>query len=219
MSRKIKGKGRGLLQNVHATELARAGEARQAALDQAEAELERIAEILPSATSAGLSLSEISRITGVSRPTLYDLRRRSGGTPDADLEVLATLAADGPLREGDLMEATGESVGRIRTALERHDSKGWVERVEGATGTVFSLTSDGRKALDEWDFGSRFDERTTKTLRVALSVMRFTPEERADVERKIAQAEAQGRERLGFLEAFLMGVQNELARRQKADTA
>jgi DNA-binding MarR family transcriptional regulator len=192
--------------------LEQAGSARDVALSQADAELDRIAELLPGALSAGLSLSEIARITGVSRPTLYELQRRRGGARDVDLELLVALAAAGPQSPTELSKSVGVSAARLRNTVERLVEKGWLERLEGPGGVRLATTQAGEAALDGWDFGGRFEERTTKTLRLVLDALRFTPEERADVERKIARAEAEGTERLGFLEAIRMGTEAELAR-------
>ena len=58
-------------------ELRGLGERRRAALAEAQAVLERVEELLPEALHAGISLSEIARLSGVSRPTLYALKERS----------------------------------------------------------------------------------------------------------------------------------------------
>lgn len=213
-----KRRGKAVLQTLHARELEEAGAARQAALDEAEVQLDRIGELLPGALSAGLSISEIARLTGVSRPTLYELQRRSGGARDLDLEVLAAVSAAGPQSESELSESLDVPEAGVRPITKRLISKGWLERLEGARGTLFAATDDGSAAVETWDLGGRLDERTTRTLRLVLDVLRFSPDERADVERKIARAEAEGTERLGFLEAIRMGVEAELARaRGKGD--
>ena len=69
-----------LVRGLHLSELQAAGAARAVALHQAELELDRVARLLPDALQAGISLAEIARVAGVSRPTLYELRARYGGS-------------------------------------------------------------------------------------------------------------------------------------------
>src|SRR5436190_24182806 len=94
------------LKAMHKHVLAAAGEARLAAMQEATTELERIADLLPGALESGLSLAEISRITGVSRPTLYELQRESTATPDRGIQLLAALVAGG----AQTIEELGESL-------------------------------------------------------------------------------------------------------------
>jgi DNA-binding IclR family transcriptional regulator len=54
-------------------ELSQTGERRQQALEQAQAELDRIAELAGEAVGEGIAIAEIARLTGVSRPTIYEL--------------------------------------------------------------------------------------------------------------------------------------------------
>jgi hypothetical protein len=49
---------------------------RRQSLDAAEAALNEIADLLPSALEAGITKLEIQRLTGVSRPTIDRLLRR-----------------------------------------------------------------------------------------------------------------------------------------------
>jgi hypothetical protein len=64
-------KGKAVVRTLHLSELQDAGEARLSAIDRADVQREVICSLLPGALKAGLSLAEISRVTGVSRPTLY----------------------------------------------------------------------------------------------------------------------------------------------------
>src|SRR3954451_16932134 len=89
-------KARALVRALHLTELENAGAARAAALAQADAELQRIAARLPDALDAGISLSEIARVTGISRPTLYELRGRQSDSPrDLTLALLQLIGTRG----------------------------------------------------------------------------------------------------------------------------
>jgi DNA invertase Pin-like site-specific DNA recombinase len=76
----------------YAEELGRLGERRRAAQAEDQAVLERIEEVLPGALGSGLSLSEVARLTGVSRPTLYGLKRRAGAGRRLEDRTAAGLA-------------------------------------------------------------------------------------------------------------------------------
>ncbi len=83
---------RATAQALYVTDLETAGAARSDALREADAHLDRIARLLPDALSAGLTLAEIARIAGVSRPTLYQLRARYGSEAELRLALLETVA-------------------------------------------------------------------------------------------------------------------------------
>jgi hypothetical protein len=51
-------------------QLQRHGERRRQSLDAADEALKEIADLLPSALEAGITKTEIQRLTGVSRPTI-----------------------------------------------------------------------------------------------------------------------------------------------------
>ena len=57
-------------------ELRELGERRRAALAEADAALRRVEELLPEARDLGLRMSEIAALSAVSRPTLYEFKRR-----------------------------------------------------------------------------------------------------------------------------------------------
>jgi DNA invertase Pin-like site-specific DNA recombinase len=57
-------------------ELKRLGETRRQALTTAEQALDDIAKLLPAALEAGLTTTEIAKLTGVSRPTIYTLKHQ-----------------------------------------------------------------------------------------------------------------------------------------------
>lgn len=61
---------------VYVDELRELGERRRAALAEADAALRRVQELMPGALDAGVSLSEVAKLSAVSRPTLYAIRRR-----------------------------------------------------------------------------------------------------------------------------------------------
>src|SRR5687768_12447410 len=91
-------RGRAAVRALHLDNLEKAGADRAAALRLVDEHLDRIAQMLPLALQAGISLSEISRVTGVSRPTLYELRGRYADSPgDLELAVLQSVATGGPI--------------------------------------------------------------------------------------------------------------------------
>ena len=148
-------KGRALARAVHVSELQAAGAARALALHEAEQQLDRVARLLPDALEAGLSLSEISRITGVSRPTLYELRGRYGGSErDLTLAVLQAVASRGPLTMGELADWLSRDeaeVGRVVRAHIESDRMDWDP--ESRPGSVaVEITSRGLDALEGWEF-------------------------------------------------------------------
>ncbi|HET7485580.1 MAG TPA: helix-turn-helix domain-containing protein [Solirubrobacterales bacterium] len=64
-------------------ELGTAANERQGHLQAADTATKRIVELLPGAADAGLSIAEISRLTGYSRPTLYRLLNEARPKYDA----------------------------------------------------------------------------------------------------------------------------------------
>lgn len=197
-------RGLALVQTLHRHELQEAGSARKAALEDADAQLERIAQHLPGALQAGLTVAEVSRITGVSRQTVYDLQKRKT-SPDRRFAILSALAGESPQPVSALAEDADQAVAG-RELIDRLAAQGLVDLGHDAAGVeTASLTPDGEDTLGAWEFGS-FEGRITRPLRVALDVLRFTPEERAEFESKIAAAEAAGTTRLGLLESLRIGV-------------
>jgi DNA-binding MarR family transcriptional regulator len=202
-------RNRALVNTLHRHELEDAGEARRIAEAAAVAQLDRIARHLPGALNAGLSLAEISRITGVSRPTLYELQKRYGRVADPRFEVLAGLASEGPQTVKELASRLEEDAEKVRRIVRDLTRRAWAERVGDSPergGGLVGLTTHGEDALAGWELGGSFEDRTTKPLRIALDLLRFTPEERQDIERKISRAEAEGKSRLGLMESLRMGV-------------
>jgi hypothetical protein len=79
---------RGLYRN----ELARVAREREASLEQADAAMTRIRQMLPGALQAGVSVVELAQITGLSRPTLY--RLLADARQQQDLRGLAVQLED-----------------------------------------------------------------------------------------------------------------------------
>lgn len=86
-----------MLQVLHRNELSESGRRLMAGREETQRELRRIATILPAARYAGLTMAEISRLTGLSRPTLYSLEKRRGtGERDITIAILGALGGMGP---------------------------------------------------------------------------------------------------------------------------
>lgn len=172
-------KGRGIVRALHESELANAGADRADALLRAEYALERIARQLLDALDAGLGMTEIAQLTGVSRPTLYELRARySDSSRDLRLAVMQALMR----RETSFPDALPGHLGRpmeeIRPILEEFEERGWIELnldegeprgvPEGARGAIVSGSRDdmhypygvswaGYEALERWRFEGEHD--------------------------------------------------------------
>jgi DNA-binding phage protein len=202
-------RGRALVQTLHRHELEEAGAARKAALAEADAQLERIAEHLSGAVRAGISMAEIARSTGVSRQTLYQLQKRHSA-PDLRFAVLAAVAEMSTQTVAELARATAQEEATVREVVQRLAADGLLAVSAPPTGAErVSLTANGEDALAAWEFGT-LEERTTRPLRLALDVLRFSPDERAEVDRKIAIAEANGISRLGLAKSLRMGLKASL---------
>ena len=150
-------KARAHVRALHLTELENAGAARATALAQAEAELQRIAARLPDALEAGISVSEIARVTGISRPTLYELRGRHSDSPrDLTLALLQLIATRGALPVPQLPAEMGRPREEYGDVLEGLIKDGLVdyEIDEGPDGpeALFVLTEQGGHLLENWEF-------------------------------------------------------------------
>ena len=141
---------------LYVSQLEAAGGARARALREAEGHLDRIARLIPDAVNAGLSLTDVARITGVSRPTLYQLRARYGEShAHLRLAVLqAVTTSDGSLAsmvralgrpEGDLWPVLTDFMDAGALDLEPLDDE------EGEPQPAFQLTQKGEHLMD-WLF-------------------------------------------------------------------
>jgi multidrug efflux pump subunit AcrA (membrane-fusion protein) len=154
-------KARAITRSLHADELRAAGTARKAALDAADAQLDRVARLLPTALEGGLSLSEIGRITGVSRPTLYELRGRySASSAHAQLAVLQAIAQSGSLAGSELQAKVGRSRTELLPLIRPFIAQGFVEHEvdEEAEHEAFSITDSGLDLLEQWSFDDEASE-------------------------------------------------------------
>jgi transcriptional regulator with XRE-family HTH domain len=150
-------KARGFVRALHLTELEHAGRARAAALEQADIELQRIAARLADALEAGISLSEIARVTGVSRPTLYELRTRRSDLPrDLTLALLQLIGTRGAVPVSTLSAEMGRPGAEYSAVLDSLISDGFIEYEveEGPDGPegLYVLTGKGHDLLENWQF-------------------------------------------------------------------
>jgi hypothetical protein len=106
--------GRANVRALYVSQLETAGRARDEALREADGHLDRIARLIPDALKAGLSLTDVARITGVSRPTLYQLRARYGES-HANLRI-AVLQA---------VQNTDGSLAALVRELDRPEAELW----------------------------------------------------------------------------------------------
>ena len=144
---------RALVRGLHLSELQTAGAARARALHEAEVELDRIARLLPEATQAGISLAEIARVAGVSRPTLYELRAKYGGSVrDMRLAVLQTLANHGALSSRELEDRVGGDDGERAKVLSAFVDREVDVEPDEAGAPLSGITPAGMDALEHWSF-------------------------------------------------------------------
>ena len=141
---------------LHLSELETAGTARTLALHEAEKQLDRVARLLPNAMQADISITEIARVTGVSRPTLYELQGRYGGSlADLRLGVLQTIALRQPIANEQLSllfdgrdELAHVIVDLAKEGLIEFDAEPTPEGDEA----ILMVTPGGYDALERWDF-------------------------------------------------------------------
>lgn len=154
-------RARGALRALYLGEAAEIGRKRAEALRDAEAQLDRLARLLPNAIGAGVALSEIARIAEISRPTLYQLRARYSDDPgDLRLGVLQATAA-GEVTAGDIAEIIGRPRYEVNAVLTDLEQRGWVhsEPIEYRDGSgadwAWGLLAAGLDALEGWSFDVR----------------------------------------------------------------
>jgi len=150
-------KGKATVRALHLSELEAAGRARARALAEADKQLDRVARLLPDAVGGGLSLSEIARVAGVSRQTLYELRARySDSDGDLRLAVLQSVAWMQPATADEIANHLGRDAGDISRTLSDFVRKDLVDlgsrRTEDGEDVEFDLTLAGTSTLDNWIF-------------------------------------------------------------------
>jgi cell division protein ZapA (FtsZ GTPase activity inhibitor) len=152
-------KGKVLARTLHLRELQAAGAARALALHEADEQLERIAQRLPDALSAGLSVTEISRSSGVSRQTVYELKARQGTIGDVRLAVLQAVMLHSPITTQQIakrLKRPTDEVSRVASELFDKEwidveSLGYVDE-DGGREPAWCCTFDGYQTLEQWTF-------------------------------------------------------------------
>ncbi len=150
-------KGRGVVRALHLSELRAARAARELAIREADLQLERIARILPNALGAGITLSEVARVTGLSRPTLYQLKARySDDDRDVVLGVFQTIANVGRATDASLAENLGRQVDEIEKVRKGFLDQGLLDEDFNDNpddpAMEYWLTEAGFRALEEYRF-------------------------------------------------------------------
>jgi hypothetical protein len=148
-----------VIKSLHARGLAEAGAARAIALKEAERQLDRIARLLHDALQGGVSMTEIARVTGVSRQTLYELRGRYGDTADLRFAVLQSLATQGASTARHLAEDVRRPEVEVQPLLADLIDQGLADWLLGDEDVRFAggdfecyLTMQGLRALEAWSF-------------------------------------------------------------------
>jgi DNA-binding phage protein len=148
-----------VIKSLHARGLAEAGAARAVAIEEAERQLDRIARLLHDALQGGVSMTEIARVTGVSRQTLYELRGRYGDTADLRFAVLQSLATQGESTARHVAEHVRRPESEVEpllTELIDQGLAGWEFDDQDVSfpggNTECYLTMPGLRALEEWSF-------------------------------------------------------------------
>jgi DNA-binding phage protein len=151
-------KGKALVRALHLSELGAAGSARALALHQVDEQLDRVARLLPDALQAGISMSEIARTTGISRPTLYELRARYGGSVgDLRLAILQSVITSTAVTTAGLAERLAREPSEIKVLVGGFLDEGvldtQVDRVgEDEYEECLYLTANGLQTLEAWIF-------------------------------------------------------------------
>jgi DNA-binding MarR family transcriptional regulator len=149
-------RSKALVRALHIGELQAAGARRALALDEAEEQLDRIARLLPDALRGGLTITEIGRVTGISRPTLYELKARYGDeVGDLRFGVLQAVIMGTGL-DDDIAERLKRKSSEVSDVLRelRHEGLVDIEPYETADGieSEYHMTPKGMDALEDWQF-------------------------------------------------------------------
>lgn len=149
-------RGKALVRALHLGELQAAGAKRALALDAAEDQLDHIAKLLPDALQGGLTMTEISRVTGISRPTLYELKARYGDSVgDLRLAILQSLALKAGTTDemAARLKRKSSEVGELIGGFVQEEWVGF-DPIESEDGTElqYYLTLEGLKMLEHWQF-------------------------------------------------------------------
>ncbi|MGH2841969.1 MAG: hypothetical protein ACRDKL_00070 [Solirubrobacteraceae bacterium] len=154
-------RAQGALRALYLGELAGIRQERAEALRRAERQLDRLARLLHNAHEAGIGLSEIGRVVGLSRQTLYQLRARySENVGDVRLAVLQATVGGTTVKQ--IVSAVGRTGAEVEAVLVGLEAEGWVRRPEpddflddlggpaGPPAIDWLMTVEGVRALESW---------------------------------------------------------------------
>jgi DNA-binding phage protein len=160
-------RGVAAIRSLHVRGLAEAGAARAAALAEADKQLDRIARLLHDALEGGVAMTEIARVTGVSRQTLYELRGRYGDTADLRLAVLQAALTRYPANADDIAEYLRRPEGEIKPLLVELADEGLIELEyelhPGGSDAPYGISADGVRALEVWSMEGDAGQRRTES--------------------------------------------------------
>jgi transcriptional regulator with XRE-family HTH domain len=195
--RRQRERSRGLLLAATRHALAELGDELVEAHRAEESALDAVAHYLPGALAAGLSVSDVAELTGLSRQKIYELRRRHTFAEDeASSRVLVQLAAGGPQPVDAITHALDDlSREQVEDALGdlRATNAVTTFSTEYETGTPeewFALTAEGEARLGDLPVP---DDRPKQSIVYA----RIHDDERSKLE--AAAVAVFGTERFGFI--------------------
>jgi hypothetical protein len=136
--------------------LAEGGARLAAARNGVDAETERLGVLVASAAGAGLTVSRIAELTGLTRQKVYELRDRYAAT-DVDLEerALAQVASGGATSRPSLAQALQQDADVVDALVERLLTEGSLQTVVthyrgGEPEGWVQITRAGERQLEEW---------------------------------------------------------------------
>jgi hypothetical protein len=151
-----KSRSRAWMQALYRQNLADAGESIKTAENQLDTQLKRVGTLIDGSIAAGIRVSEIAEITGLSRQKIYDLRdRQRPDEEDLNMRILARLGAAGALTVSQLsgeLRVAEEPVAAEMTDLERqHLVSPLMSSYEGGhSETHFKISTKGAVAVERW---------------------------------------------------------------------
>jgi hypothetical protein len=109
----------------------------------------------------------------------------------------------------DLVGAVARPESFVKRLVRALITQGLMSQVGGwRAEPEYELTAAGEEALMTWELGTTMEERTSQPMRAAMGLFRYSRDELAEIEDKIALAEANGQSRLTLGDAIRMGVKN-----------
>lgn len=155
-TRRGQARGKALAAGLTREALDDAGRRIRAAQEHLEREINRVGIHVAGALAAGVRISEISELTGLSRQKVYELRDRFKGVDDQlPHRVAAQLAAAGALSADQLADQLGHAQGAMEAVvanlLQQHWVKPLITEYEGGSNvTFYKLDEAGEEALERW---------------------------------------------------------------------